>query len=55
MTWCGVHPVVAAITQRYRTGVTLSKEAMEVVERCLTRDPCLGKRFVTISPNKLSR
>jgi len=53
MTWRGVPPVVAAVTTLYRTGVKLSKDAMRALERCFTRDPHLGKWFVTISPDLL--
>jgi hypothetical protein len=51
MTWRGVHPVVSAVTRIYRTGVRLSKEAMAAVEQFLTRDPHLGRWFVTIKPD----
>jgi hypothetical protein len=51
MTWRGVHPVVAAVTRIYHTGVKLSKEAMAAVEQSLTRDPLLGRWFLTISPD----
>lgn len=54
MTWRGVHPVVTAVTALYRTGVKLSKEAMEVLERCFVRDPQLGKWFITISPDTVN-
>ncbi len=50
MTWRGVHPVVMAVTKLYHTGVTLSKEAMAALEQRLTRDPRLGKWFLTITP-----
>jgi hypothetical protein len=50
MTWRGVHPVVAAVTRCYHTGVRLTKEAMAAVERRLVRDPQLGRWFVTITP-----
>jgi hypothetical protein len=50
MTWRGVHPVVMAATALYRTGVTLSKEAMAALEHRLTRDPLLGKWFLSINP-----
>jgi hypothetical protein len=51
MTWRGVHPVVAAVTRIYHTGVKLSKEAMAAVEQSLTRDPLLSRWFLTISPD----
>ena len=50
MTWRGVHPLVTAVTQLYRTGVTLSQAAMQALEQRFTRDPKLGKWFVTIAP-----
>jgi Rhodopirellula transposase DDE domain len=50
MTWRGVHPVVMAVTKLYRTGVTLSKKAMELLEQRLDRDPVLGKWFLSIKP-----
>lgn len=50
MTWRGVHPVVTAVTRIYRTGVRLTKDAMAAVEQFLTRDPHLGRWFVTICP-----
>lgn len=48
MTWQGAHPVVALVTTAYQTGVTLTKEAMAVVETQLQRLPHLGKWFVDI-------
>jgi len=53
VAWRGVPPVVPAVTTLYRTGVKLSKDAMRALERCFTRDPQLGKWFVTISPDLL--
>lgn len=54
MTWRGVHPVVNAVTSLYRTGVKLSKQAMDALERCFRRDPQLGRWFVTISPHTVN-
>lgn len=54
MTWRGIHPVVTAVTRTYRTGVKLTKEAMADVEHHLTRDPNLGKWFVTITPTPVA-
>lgn len=48
MTWKGMHPLVALVTTAYHTGVTLTKEAMEVVEAQLKRLPHLEKWFVDI-------
>lgn len=54
MTWRGVHPVVMAVTKLYRNGVKLSKEAMAALEQRLSRDPLLGRWFVTIAPKAAS-
>ena len=48
MTWKGTHPVVEVVTTTYKTGVTLTKDAMEAVEAQITRLPHLGKWFVDI-------
>lgn len=50
MTWRGLHPIVMAATKLYRTGVTLSQQAMELLEQRLDRDPVLGKWFLAIRP-----
>ena len=50
MTWRGVHPIVAAATKLYRKGVRLTKDAMAALEQRLTRDPDLGRWFLTIAP-----
>ena len=50
MTWKGTHPIVDLVTTTYQTGVTLTKEAMEVVETQITRLPGLEKWFVDIVP-----
>lgn len=54
MTWRGIHPVVNAVTRGYRTGVRLTKAAMVALEQRITRDPVLGKWFVTITPVPVS-
>lgn len=54
MTWRGVHPVVMAATKLYRNGVKLAKEAMAALEQRLSRDPLLGRWFVTIAPKATS-
>jgi hypothetical protein len=54
MTWRGVHPVVMAATRLYRTGVTLSQDAMALLEQRLDRDPVLGKWFLSIKPKAAS-
>jgi transposase len=48
MTWNGAHPVVELVTTTYRTGVKLTKEAMDRVEAQLQRLPHLEKWFVDI-------
>lgn len=50
MTWKGVHPLVALVTDTYHTGVKLSKDAMADIEAQIMRLPGLDKWFVTISP-----
>ena len=54
MTWKGSHPVVELVTTTYRTGVKLTKEAMDVVESQLQRLPHLQKWFVDIAPRQLA-
>ncbi len=49
MTWKGKHPVVALVNTTYHTGVTLTKEAMYVLETQLQRLPSLEKWFVDIT------
>ncbi len=53
MTWHGIHPVVELVTAVYATGVTLTKEAMDVIEAQITRLPGLDKWFVDITPSAL--
>jgi hypothetical protein len=53
MTWQGLHPVVELITAVYETGVTLTKEGMDLVETQITRLPGLGKWFIDIAPPAL--
>jgi hypothetical protein len=54
MTWKGTHPVVELVTTTYRTGVKLTKDAMELIEAQITRFPDLGKWFVDIVPTSAS-
>ena len=49
MTWKGQHPVVCLVTTTYQTGVTLTKEAMDLVENQIQRLPALRKWFVDIN------
>ena len=53
MMWSGVHPVVELVTTVYATGVTLTKEAMDLVEAQLARLPGLDKWSVDIAPSAL--
>lgn len=46
MTWKGAHPLVTLVTTAYQTRVTLTKDAMVVVEAHLTRFPHLQKWYV---------
>jgi hypothetical protein len=57
MTWRGGHPVVKLVTETYKTGVKLTKQAMAQVENQIRRMTCLavngkqldlGKWFVDI-------
>lgn len=50
MTWKGVHPVVKLVTTAYQTGVTLARDAMNLIEARIQRMPNLGKWFVEIKP-----
>jgi hypothetical protein len=51
MVWKGAHPVVELVTTAYQTGVTLTKEAMEALEKQFHRLPALAKWFVDIPPH----
>jgi hypothetical protein len=50
MTWKGTHPLVELLPTTYKTGVKLTKAAMQAVEAQLTRLPGLEKWFVDIRP-----
>jgi hypothetical protein len=50
MTYKGIHPVVQLVKGVYRTGVKLTKKAMQAYERLITRLPGLEKWFVDIPP-----
>ena len=54
MSWKGKQPVVRLVTTTYRTGVRLTKAAMEAVETQLGRLPGLEKWFVEIVPAPLA-
>jgi len=56
MAWKGAHPMVELVTTTYKTGVTLTTDAMEAVEAQLTRLPQLAKWCVDIRcPTHASR
>jgi len=48
MVWKGSRPVVELVTTTYRTGVKLTKEAMDALETQFERLPDLSKWFVDI-------
>ena len=50
MTWKGMQPVVELVTTTYKTGVKLTKQAMNQVENQIQRQPGLEKWFVDIYP-----
>lgn len=50
MTWKGTHPLVKLVTTTYKTGETLTKDAMRVLEITFQRLPKLGKWFIDIVP-----
>jgi len=50
MTWQGMPPVVELVTTTYKTGVKLTQQAMNKVEKQLQRQPGLDKWFVDIYP-----
>jgi hypothetical protein len=53
MTWKGIHPTVEPVTTAYKTGVSLSKVEMELIEAQIVRLPGLQKWFVDITPSAL--
>ena len=52
MKWKGGQPLVDLVTTSYKTGVRLTKEAMEALETQVERLPQLEKWFVDIVPPK---
>ena len=50
MTYNGVHPTVDVVQTTYHTGVKLTKQAMDVLEKRFERLPGLEKWFVLIRP-----
>ena len=53
MTYNGIHPVLEIVETTYHTGVKLTKEAMDALEKRFERWPGLEKWFVKISPMSL--
>lgn len=51
MTYGGIKPVVKLVRKMYKSGVTLTKEAMVEVEERLSRKPGLEPWFITIEPH----
>jgi hypothetical protein len=50
MTWKGLHPIVKLSKTIYDKGISLTREAMEEVERRLERNPLLPKWDSLIQP-----
>ena len=50
MTWKSLHPTVHLVTKTYRSGVHLTKEAMNKLEKQIQRLPGLEKWFVDSHP-----
>jgi hypothetical protein len=50
MTWKGRQPVGELVTTTYKTGVKLTQQAMNTVEKPLQRQPGLEKWFVDLYP-----
>jgi hypothetical protein len=43
MTWKGIKPIVRLCRNRYKKGLSLTKQDMLKVEACLERNPTLPK------------
>jgi hypothetical protein len=50
MTWKGLRPVVELSKKVYRKGISLTKKAMQEIERRLERNPVLPKYDILILP-----
>jgi hypothetical protein len=50
LLWRGRHPLVYLIEKTYHTGIRLTQQVMQQLERRLERSPTLPKWFVRISP-----
>jgi len=50
MTWKGTYPLVELVPRLYKTGVKLTKAAMQALEAQITRLPGLERWFVDIRP-----
>jgi len=53
MTWKGSHPTVRLVSDIYKTGVKLTKEAMAKLECLVERCPGLENWFVDIRPSPI--
>lgn len=54
MTWQGKHPLVTLVTKAYKTGVKLTKQAMDALEALVARLDGLKPWFVEILPIQLN-
>ena len=54
MTYRHIHPVVRLVRKAYKTGVSLSKRAMQEIEKAIQRDPQLPLWSIIISPETQS-
>lgn len=50
MTWKGIHPIVSLSQTVYEKGVSLTKQAMQLIENRLERNPLLPKWDILIRP-----
>jgi hypothetical protein len=50
MTWKGHHPIVKLNLKTYEKGISLTKKAMQAIERRLERNPLLPKWDILIRP-----
>ena len=50
MTWQGMQPMVELVTTTYKSGVKLTQQAMNQVDKPLQRQPGLHKWLVDIYP-----
>jgi hypothetical protein len=50
ITWKGLHPIVKLHQKLYQKGISLSKAAMQAIEKRLERKPLLPKWDILIRP-----